>query len=36
MLSIDEQKRIIMEEYEKGWAARAAMDPDNEIIKSGN
>ena len=32
---LDEQKLIVMEEYEKGWAARAASDPEDEIIKSG-
>jgi len=33
--NLDEQKRIIMEEYEKGWAVRAAMNPSDEIIASG-
>lgn len=34
-LSIQEQEQVIMEEYEKGWAARAEQDPEDEIIKSG-
>jgi len=34
-LEIEEQKDVIMSEYETGWAARAAADPDDEIIKSG-
>jgi len=34
-LGIADQKDIIMSEYETGWAARAAQEPDDEIIKSG-
>ena len=34
-LTIADQKDVIMSEYETGWAARAAADPDDEIIKSG-
>jgi len=34
-LEIEQQKDVIMSEYETGWAARAAADPDDEIIKSG-
>jgi len=34
-LDIDEQKSVIMNEYGTGWAARAAADPNDEIIKSG-
>jgi len=34
-LELPEQERVIMEEYELGWAARAEREPDDEIIKSG-
>ena len=34
-LTIEDQEQVIMEEYMKGWAARAEQDPDDEIIKSG-
>jgi len=34
-LDLNEQKHIIMEEYERGWAVRAAQDPSDEIIASG-
>jgi len=35
MLSLSEQEQIIMEEYRSGWAHRAEMEPNDEIIKSG-
>ncbi len=35
-LSICAQKVLMMEEYKSGWAARAANEPDDEIIRSGN
>ena len=34
-LNIDEQSDIIMQEYTTGWAARAAQNPNDEILKSG-
>lgn len=34
-LDLPEQERVIMEEYDLGWAARAEREPDDEIIKSG-
>jgi malate dehydrogenase (decarboxylating) len=34
-LDLPEQERVIMEEYELGWAARAEREPEDEIIKSG-
>ena len=34
-LEIEEQEEIIMREYNSGWAARAAANPDDEILKSG-
>ena len=34
-LEIDEQHDIVMEEFNTGWAARAASNPNDEIIKSG-
>jgi len=34
-LDLPEQERVIMEEYNLGWAARAEREPDDEIIKSG-
>ena len=34
-LDIEEQEEIIMTEYKSGWAARAAQNPDDEILKSG-
>jgi len=35
LYTLQEQTNIIMDEFEKGWAARAAQDPEDEIIKSG-
>ncbi|XP_059097356.1 uncharacterized protein LOC131891736 isoform X1 [Tigriopus californicus] len=35
ILSIQEQERVIMDEYTRGWAARAEQEPEDEIIKSG-
>ena len=34
-MDIDAQEENILAEYESGWAARAARDPDDEILKSG-
>ena len=34
-MEIEEQEEIIMREYNSGWAARAAANPDDEILKSG-
>ncbi len=34
-LTIQEQQGVIMDEYRRGWAARAEQDPEDEIIKSG-
>ena len=34
-LTIEEQEEIIMKEYGTGWAARAAQNPEDEILKSG-
>ncbi len=34
-LRIEEQQAVIMEEYRRGWAARAAQEPEDEIIRSG-
>jgi hypothetical protein len=34
-LSICDQKALMMEEYKSGWAARAANEPEDEIIRSG-
>ena len=34
-LDIDFQQQIIMDEYRQGWAARAELEPEDEIIKSG-
>ncbi len=34
-LSIEEQSDVIMSEYNTGWAARAAQEPDDQILKSG-
>ena len=34
-MEIDAQEENILAEYESGWAARAARDPDDEILKSG-
>jgi hypothetical protein len=34
-LSICDQKVLMMAEYKSGWAARAANEPNDEIIKSG-
>jgi len=34
-LDIDEQHDIVMQEFNTGWAARAASDPNDEIINSG-
>ena len=34
-LAIDQQSDIVMEEYKTGWAARAAKNPNDEILKSG-
>merc|ERR1719232_1675404 len=33
--NISEQEAFMMAEYNQGWAARAAANPDDEIIKSG-
>jgi len=35
ILSVQEQEENIMKEFRQGWAARAAQEPDDEIIKSG-
>merc|ERR1719242_2719057 len=35
IMDIDAQEENILAEYESGWAARAARDPDDEILKSG-
>lgn len=35
ILDIEEQSEVIMQEYNTGWAARAAQNPDDEILKSG-
>jgi len=34
-LAMEEQEKVIMDEYELGWADRAEREPDDEIIKSG-
>ena len=34
-LEIDEQHDIVMQEFNTGWATRAASDPNDEIINSG-
>jgi len=34
-LELPEQEKVIMDEYNLGWAARAEREPDDEIIKSG-
>jgi len=34
-LEIEEQEKVIMDEYQQGWASRAEREPDDEIIKSG-
>ena len=34
-LEINEQHEIVMQEFNTGWAARAASNPNDEIIKSG-
>jgi len=34
-LELTEQEKVIMDEYNLGWAARAEREPDDEIIKSG-
>ena len=34
-MDIDAQEENILAEYKSGWAARAARDPDDEILKSG-
>jgi len=34
-LQINEQHEIVMQEFNTGWAARAASNPNDEIIKSG-
>ena len=34
-LDIEEQHDVVMTEFNTGWAARAASDPNDEIIKSG-
>ncbi len=33
--TIEEQQEVAMEEYRQGWAARAAQEPEDEIIASG-
>ncbi|XP_040578538.1 uncharacterized protein [Lepeophtheirus salmonis] len=35
VLDINDQCKIIFEEYKTGWAARAEQEPEDEIIKSG-
>jgi len=35
MVSICDQKALMMDEYSTGWAARAANEPNDEIIRSG-
>ena len=34
-LEIETQHEIVMQEFNTGWAARAASNPNDEIIKSG-
>jgi hypothetical protein len=34
-LDIEDQERVILEEYHKGWALRAEQEPEDEIIQSG-
>ena len=34
-LSIEEQSDVIMEEYNTGWAVRAAQELDEQILSSG-
>jgi len=34
-LTMGEQEEVLMAEYKKGWASRAAEEPNDEIIKSG-
>lgn len=35
ILSVQEQEENIIKEFRQGWAARAAQEPEDEIIKSG-
>ena len=35
MLDVKDQEANIMREFHQGWAARAAQEPEDEIIKSG-
>ena len=35
IIEIDAQEEVMMAEFKKGWAARAAQNPDDEILKSG-
>ena len=34
-MDVKDQEANIMREFHQGWAARAAQEPEDEIIKSG-